>query len=110
VSEEEEIPTAARKAGSNIEENPHLDERLRNGDELVRRQDAYDYVEERENKAHKAGYEKGKGIGRHEGREEERQRITELIENKLYGLMGDKFTKEAVDDMLEELLDEVEQE
>jgi alpha/beta superfamily hydrolase len=79
--------------------------------ELVRRQDAYDYVEERENKAHKAGYEKGKGIGRHEGREEERQRITELIKKHIDDPQTSQKTSLAhrsAKKELEELLDEVE--
>lgn len=71
VEESQDLPTAARKAGSTIAENPHLDERLKNGDKLVRRADAI----ETRSKVQEAAYNAGKDTGR----DLERQRILDLI-------------------------------
>ncbi len=69
--------------------------------ELVTREDAEQEIERRDAK---------KAMEKEIALQDQRREVLDLIDQKISGLMGDKWTKEAVDDLLEELREEVEQE
>lgn len=74
--------------------------------EVVRKQDAEQALDD----VGEIEYQRGFNDGVESGKESERERIQNLIDQKQSGLMGDTWTKDAVDDLLDELREEVEQE